>query len=530
MSLAIYRKKRDFKNTSEPSGRSEKVRKKLQFVVQQHAATHLHYDFRLELEGVLKSWAIPKGPSMNPKDKRLAMMVEDHPYDYKNFEGKIPQGNYGAGNVIVWDNGTYEYPGENDTKLSEKKLLAGLRKGHISFILYGKKLKGEYSLLKLQNKKDNSWLLVKKNDQYASDIDELKKDKSVISNKPLTIPENKSYSQSKSKAIDLIKKHTTKIPDADSTKKANLNPQAYDVMLAGIKEDPFNNPDWLFEPKYDGYRALAMINNGEIELFSRNHLSFNKLFSLIISELKKIKSTVVIDGEVVVENAHGVSQFQLLQNYQRTGKGNLKYYVFDLLHLNGIDVRGMPLIERKELLQLLVTKYPFKNIILSPYIIGNGIAQYKKAEKKSLEGIIAKEIHSPYRAGRKTGEWLKIKITNEEEAIICGITEPKGSRNHFGSLILGMYKNKKLIYIGNCGTGFTEKLLTDLYKKFKPIFIQQCPFATKPPARGTIQWLKPQLVCQVKFTEWTESGQMRHPVFLGLRIDKSATEVTQKLK
>lgn len=519
MSLSKYNQKRDFKQTREPKGKIEKSASELIFVVQKHAASHLHYDFRLEMDGVLKSWAVPKGPSMDPEVKRLAMMVEDHPYSYKDFEGTIPEGNYGAGNVIVWDNGTYT--SDEKTASDEKKLLSDLAKGHLSFILKGKKLKGEFSLVKLHGKQENAWLLIKKNDKYASEEDILEKNKSVIS--------KRSLEQLVEKSEKLTSKSEEKTTEKKTVKKKS-NPKA-DIaeflkpMLASVSEKPFDDDEWIFENKYDGYRTIAVINPQQVDLFSRNELSFNANFKPIAEELKQIDHTVVLDGEIVVENDAGRADFQLLQNYMKTGIGNLKYYVFDLLNLDGNLITELSLLERKELLKILFNKYPFSNVSYSEHTVGDGIKQFEKAVKNKTEGIIAKRADSTYTINRRSTNWLKIKTANEEEAIIIGITEPRNSRKYFGALLLGQYDGKKLQYIGKCGTGFTESTLKDLYTKLKPLFTAKSPLDEKIPIRDKIQWVNPKVVCQVKFSEWTQDQHLRHPVYLGIRIDKKAEEV-----
>lgn len=584
MSLTRYQQKRQFKSTSEPKGdvlslpkgKEKKRNGALHFVVQKHAASHLHYDFRLEMEGVLKSWAIPKGPSLNPDDKRLAMEVEDHPYDYKDFEGNIPKGNYGAGNVIVWDEGTYEpvngkerqgkqpvavlaglriasgppLGGEpvrknkeqRTKKKEEEKLLDGLHKGHISFTLHGKKLSGEYSLIKLKGRQKNSWLLIKKKDKYASKKDVLKKNKSVLSGKSLEEIEKSSSRQQqlqekkeKEKNGNIKRKNNNhpklkQRPAPTAAANSPTTPTAsstFSPMLAYITPTPFDDPNWVFEIKYDGYRAIAVIDGkGKVDLFSRNRISFNKKFEPIVDDLKKIKHAAVLDGEIVVEDETGHSHFQLLQKYQKTGNGILKYYVFDILSLEGRDLQNLTLLQRKELLKSLLKKYKFSNVFYSDHFEEKGKDFYDLAIKHKLEGVIAKKADSPYRSGRRSRDWLKIKITNEEEAIIAGITEPAGSRKHFGSLLLGQYDEGVLKYIGNCGTGFTEKVLKELYDKFKPYFTKSLSFKEKIKGFGKIQWIKPHFVCEVKFTEKTQDGILRHPVFLGLRIDKEAKDVT----
>ncbi|SHG29608.1 DNA ligase D [Flavobacterium defluvii] len=518
MSLSKYNQKRDFKQTREPQGKIGKSASELIFVVQKHAASHLHYDFRLEINGVLKSWAVPKGPSMDPEVKRLAMMVEDHPYSYKDFEGTIPEGNYGAGNVIVWDNGTYT--SDEKTESDEKKLAADLKKGRLSFILKGKKLKGEFSLVKLHGKQENAWLLIKKQDKYATDSDILEKNKSVISKRSLEELEAKAEKIISKKEEKETLKTVKKKPKAKTTKTDFIKP-----MLASTIEKPFDDEEWVFENKYDGYRTIAVINPSEVELFSRNRISFNASFKPIAEELAKIDHAVVLDGEVVVENDAGRADFQMLQNYLKTGIGNLKYYVFDLLNLDGNLITELSLLERKELLKILFNKYQFTNIFYSEHSVGNGIEQFEKARKNSGEGIIAKKANSSYTVAGRSNNWLKIKLSNEEEAIIIGITEPKNSRKYFGAILLGQYNGQELQYIGKCGTGFTESVLKELYTKLKPLFLDKSPLSKKVPLRDKIQWVKPKIVCQVKYSEWTQDKNLRHPVYLGLRIDKKASEV-----
>lgn len=518
MALEKYKQKRDFKQTAEPKGNIKKSGEELVFVVQKHAASHLHYDFRLELGGVLLSWAVPKGPSLNPDDKRLAMMVEDHPYDYKDFEGNIPEGNYGAGNVIVWDNGTYTSTDDESDDI-EKTLRAGLHKGHLSFVLKGKKLKGEFALIKIRNgKQENAWLLIKKDDKYASDADVLQKNKSVISRMTLESLEKKQARQKAPAKTEKKKPSVKEIPEKLG------KPKFIAPMLAAVADEPFDNDDWVYETKYDGYRTIAVIDDGEANLFSRNELSFNKNFKSVADALREISHNAVIDGEVVVESG-GKSDFQSLQSFQKTGKGILKYYVFDIMQLDGHDTTKLPLLERKELLRMLLSKNELDNICYSDHIQAKGIASFKKAVKGNLEGIIAKDANSPYRVGKRSGEWLKIKSIQSEEAIIIGFTEPKGARRYFGSLLLGQYDGDTLEYIGNCGSGFNEMALKELHATFQKLETTKSPIQKKVTAPAKIRWVKPQLVCQVKFTEWTQDGSLRHPVYMGLRVDKKASEV-----
>ena len=518
MSLSKYNQKRNFKSTAEPEGKAGKSKKELIFVVQKHAASHLHYDFRLELDGTLKSWAVPKGPSINPEDKRLAMMVEDHPYNYKDFEGNIPKGNYGAGNVIVWDNGIYTAKDALNEVDGSKKIKAGLLKGHIAIILKGKKLKGEFDLVQLKGKQENAWLLIKKKDRYAKAEDILKKNKSVLTNVTLETLNKKSTSKENSGKTPLPEKKIIKIKKAAFVKP----------MLADTIASAFDRKGWVFEIKYDGYRTIAVINKEKVELFSRNQLSFNTKFKSIALELKKIKHQAVLDGEVVIEDEKGRSDFQLLQNYQKTGQGILKYYVFDIMNLDGRDTLQLSLLQRKELTKMLLSKNKLVNIFYSEHIEEKGNSFFKLAVKNNYEGIMAKDGASVYRPGKRSSEWQKIKIIQQEEAIIIGITEPKGTRGYFGALLLAQYDGPILKYIGNCGTGFKDETLKELYAKFRPYFIKSSPVVQRIKLTGKVQWIKPKFIAQVKFSEITQDGFMRHPVYVGLRIDKTLKEVKAK--
>ncbi|MBV7533777.1 DNA ligase D [Chitinophaga sp. sic0106] len=578
MSLAKYRQKRTFNTTPEPTGGKSKG-KVLQFVVQKHAASHLHYDFRLEMEGVLKSWAVPKGPSMDPEVKRLAMMVEDHPFDYKDFEGIIPKGNYGAGTVIVWDEGEY-LPAEEDKKSKkspEKQLLHQLFSGKIKFILKGKKLKGEFALVKASGRGENAWLLMKLNDKYATTTDVTKKNKSVISSKTIeqvaAAPERewksnrsvkvtatntrKSTVAAPAKAVrkkaaataeaalvkspgkkttTLVKEAALKSPGKKTTapvttvgKKAPM-PKEVQPMLATLTKGPFDKPDWIYEIKWDGYRAVGYLNKSKVDILSRNQISFNAKFTTIVEALKKWNTKAVVDGEIVALNDKGDPDFQALQNFLKTGRSaHIVYYIFDLLWYDGRDLRQLPLLERKQLLERIL---PQDNPVLlySNHITGEGTAFFKAAVARGLEGIMAKAADSPYSTGRRAESWLKIKNNQQMEAIICGYTEGRKSRKYFGAVVLGRYVGKKLHYIGHTGGGFNEQLLKELYAKFQPLKTDKSPFNPVPKTNMPVTWLKPELVCMVKYAEVTQEGILRQPIFLGLREDKKgANEKNEKV-
>ena len=546
MSLTKYKQKRSFKNTPEPTGGKNRDNA-LHFVVQKHDATNLHYDFRLEMDGVLKSWAVPKGPSMDPSIKHLAMMVEDHPYDYRTFEGIIPKGNYGAGTVIVWDEGTYEPLGNvsDDKKENEKVLLKQLHAGSLKFVMHGKKLKGEFALVKTSYRGENSWLLIKHRDKYATSEDITAKDKSVVSNKTIEQIEKTSnnFWQSnrqangkpkKSQPINNEKKNrstetgettTEENADIDSllqkAKKAPF-PKSIKPMLATLTDRVFDDDDFIYEIKWDGYRAISYLQKGSVDIRSRNELSFKIKFRSIAEALKHWKINAVIDGEIIAINDEGHADFQQLQGFVKNAKAaHLVYYLFDIVWYEGKDLTSLPLIERKAILQSVLPED--QSIIrYSDHIAKEGKAFFNAALEKGLEGIIAKRADSEYAVGFRSQNWLKIKNNQQVEAIICGFTEPRNSRKYFGALILGKYFNGRLTYIGHSGSGIDQKKLKELYEKFQPLITDKCPFEKKPITNMPATWLKPKLVCEVKFSEWTEEKILRHPIFMGLREDKEA--------
>ncbi|MES2560013.1 MAG: DNA ligase D [Bacteroidota bacterium] len=520
MGLVAYKRKRNFKNTPEPKSSVARKNKSLSFVVQRHDASHLHYDFRLEMDGVLKSWAVPKGPSMKAGERRLAVMVEDHPLPYGKFYGEIPKGNYGAGTVDIWDNGTYA-PLDKTTKAeTEKVLRAQLKKGDLKFILKGKHLNGAFALVRMKDGLEKNWLLIKKKDAYAQadyDINQIAPIQQFAGKKKSEQPKNN---------VKKVKE------DNDRKEKLTLAwTHLKKPMLATLTREVPKQSKWFYEPKYDGYRAITRVNNGEVEMISRNGNSFNKQFHLLKDELQKITDDVILDGEVVIEDKDGVSNFQLLQNYSTTGEGTLKYYVFDILFVNGHSLTEIPLFQRKSLLDSFFEGYTFTNIVKSETVIGKGEQLLKKLTNKGYEGIIAKDPSGLYYSGKRIGSWLKIKSVMMQEVVICGYTQPQKSRKYFGSLILGLYMGDELHYIGNCGTGFTDVSLEQLHKQFTKLKAKKCPFNDEPVLTGTKgkpEWMKPVLVCNVKFLQWTTDGRMRNPVFMGLRDDKKATEVTRE--
>lgn len=481
-----YERKRTFDKTPEPKAKKKNSKAdELIFVIQKHFASHLHFDVRLELFGVLKSWAVPKGPPDSPKEKRLAIMVEDHPYAYKDFFGEIPKGSYGAGTVEIWDYGTYQVQGADSKKEAEKIIDAALKKGHLTFFLKGQKLHGEYAFVRLSGgQRGNEWLLIK----AAKD-------------------------------------------DNASTPLDPIDPLPLDIapMLPTLIEKPFNGKEWLFELKWDGYRALTYVHKGQVAMISRNNLSFNERFSPLVEQVKKSLAghSVVLDGEVVTLDEKGRCQFQLMQNYLRTRKGNLYYYVFDLLYLDGKDLRKLPLIDRKCLLEGMMGNLLGTNILYSDHEFTNGVNFFEKTKKYGVEGMVAKKIESPYAMGR-TREWLKVKSHLRQEMVIGGFTESIDTGRKFRSLLVGVYQGKELIFVGHVGGGFAHALHEEVYAKLKKIIVKQSPFANKFKANATPTFVKPILVCEVSFAEWTSDNSIRQPIFMGLRLDKKPKDIQRE--
>jgi bifunctional non-homologous end joining protein LigD len=438
MALEKYKQKRRASVTPEPFGGKSDDNELLHFTVQKHAASRLHYDFRLEMKGVLKSWAIPKGPSTDPDIKRLAVMVEDHPYDYRDFEGIIPKGEYGGGTVIVWDEGTYEASGlrGKTKKEQEKHLLQRLSGGDLKITLYGKKLKGDFALFRLKDSGDNTWLMKKHNDEYASKTDITLKDKSVQSGK--TIEKVKETSKNiygagnekKEKKNNVTRNNPEpKIADPDITHwleeaaKSRI-PENVDPMLATLIDEPFDDPDWLFEVKWDGYRTIVFLNKGTVQLQSRNYKSFTKKYYPLTESLEKLKVNAVLDGEIIVINKKGVSDFSALQNWNNEGDGELVLYVFDLLWYDGKNLMDLPIVQRQTILKGVLPG-DTDNIRISEVFPSNGKDLFIAAEKLDLEGIVAKKANSTYTPGKRSKSWLKIKVHKRQEVVIGGYTDRK---------------------------------------------------------------------------------------------------------
>jgi bifunctional non-homologous end joining protein LigD len=584
MPLEEYKRKRRFEETPEPPPKLEK-KTGHRFVVQKHRATRLHYDFRLEMEGVLKSWAVPKGPSLDPADKRLAMQVEDHPVSYFDFEGAIPQGNYGAGTVMVWDLGTWEplSPQTVNGKYvrgTEAEAIAMLNKGDLKIRLHGQKLKGDFALIHIRGRRPGSkgteWLLIKKHDEYVVegyDIDEY--DSSALSHRSIAQiagdadsaewTSSRPASRGKVKApwlaetlarLDKKKKEDKKAPKVKKTeaKKKEADPSgeappiegavrkpmptAVHPMLATPVDKPFDGPEWLFEIKWDGYRAVSFLHDGKVRMVSRNQNDLTGEFPELHELAKSIKAKdAVLDGEIVVLDDQGRPSFSMMQ--QRTGirKGGkrtgarrdlpVQYYVFDLLYLDGYDLRRVALEQRKQTLAQIVE--PNELVRYSEHF-PQGLALFDLAKQKGLEGILAKKRASHYEE-RRSQEWLKIKVTQTIDCVVGGYTDPEGSRQYFGAIVLGLYDKKgRLIHVGQAGSGFNQTMLKEIWEVLKALDTKSNPFYGDVEA-ANVHWVKPERVAEIKFTEWThesaEGGmKLRAPVFLGLREDKDPKECT----
>jgi bifunctional non-homologous end joining protein LigD len=525
MKLTEYLSKRKFERTPEPKPGASHGDTGLRFVIHKHAARALHYDLRLELEGVLKSWAVPKGPSLDPSLKRLAVMVEDHPLEYKDFEGVIPEKSYGAGSVIIWDRGFYHHPAAHDVHESEKRLLEGLRKGDLKFVLEGEKLRGEFALVKT-GKEGKSWLLLKKKDRTAPAGDILRENRSVVSHKTLEeMLESGAQKPFSRKKTNQIRIHETLEREDLKDVLTKTMPHNLKPMLATPIEKPFDNPDWIFEVKWDGYRAIAEIRNRSVALYSRNGISLNKKFSPVADALRTFGFDAILDGEIVVVDEEGRADFQMLQHYAE-GKGYLLYYVFDLLYFQGHDLTRMPLQKRKDFLKKILPGVP--HIRFSNHVGKEGVPFYKAIESRGLEGVIAKHARSVYEPGTRSRQWLKVKTRLTQEGVIAGFTEPGGSRKHFGALVLGIYEGNILRYIGHAGGGFSARDIEDIIGRLSPLVRDECPFQTEPETNSRVTWVKPEFVCEVGFSGWTEEGVMRQPVFLRMREDKAARDVVRE--
>lgn len=511
--LEKYRNKRHFNQTPEPTTEGSASGSGHSFVIHEHHARRLHFDLRLEMNGVLKSWAVPKGPSLDPHVKRLAVQTEDHPLEYLTFEGTIPAGNYGAGEVAVWDIGSYELV---DAQNPEE----GVSKGKLSFKLQGKRLCGEFHLVRTGQSKD-SWLLMKRPDECANAGWTME---TVLPIKP---GHRSGIAKVAKVVVDGARKQTVKVEIGEIAPF----PDRIEPMLATPVDAPFDDPRWLFEVKWDGYRSLCYVEGENIRFLSRNHLDLGKKFPDLVTARPEITAqTAVIDGEILALNQEGKPDFQLLQNAagfrpgpRRPEKPVLIFYAFDLLYCNGRDLTNQPLLHRKEVLAQLINGQG--RVRFSDHVQGKGRLLFEQVREQGMEGIIAKDGQSTYEQ-RRSKRWLKIKLAKTIDAVIGGYTGGRGSRSHFGALVLGLYDGDALQYLGNVGGGFSEEGLQQLHERLQALRTDTSPFKTAPKTEGKAQWVRPELVCEVRFTEMTVDGKLRHPIFLRMRDDKDPRTCT----
>jgi bifunctional non-homologous end joining protein LigD len=572
MGLTEYKRKRDFKKTAEPAGGKPlpgKIKGASRFVIQKHAARRLHYDFRLEMEGVLKSWALPKGLPWERAEKHLAVEVEDHPIEYEDFEGIIPEGQYGGGTVMVWDRGSYRVYGEQPVK--------SIKEGKLHLVLDGEKAKGEWTLVRIRGRDDakNQWLILKTGGD-AKPISKKREDRSVKTGRtmeqiakardaewesgreadesPTTQFKARIRAALKKKEKDEVVGHAHRLrvaklgnrsgrpkivslPDLPSAKARFIEP-----MKAKLVETPPAIGDWIYELKFDGIRLIAVKKDEKVSLLSRNQNELAERFPEIVEAVTSLPAReCVIDGEVVTLDEKGRSSFQLLQAREMEGrKSPVYFYAFDLLQLDGKSLLSLPLEARKNVLEKLCAAAG-DPIRYSGAIGGDAQRLLEEVKRRGLEGIIGKQGSSVYEPGRRGGAWIKLKCVQEQEFVIGGYTPPQGARKHFGAILVGYYENKKLVFAGKVGTGFTAKSLSMLNKKFQKEGRDDCPFVDLPSKQNgqwvqditpsmmrKMHWVKPVFVCEIKFAEWTRDKKLRAPVFLGLREDKNPTEVVRE--
>jgi bifunctional non-homologous end joining protein LigD len=591
MALTEYKRKRDFKKTAEPAGKPvpKKVKGASRFVIQKHAARRLHYDFRLEMEAVLKSWALPKGLPWKRGEKHLAVEVEDHPIEYEDFEGVIPEGQYGGGTVMVWDRGTYYVYGEQPLK--------SLREGKLHVLLDGKKAKGEWTLVRIRGRdgEKNQWLILKTGDdvkpissklddesvktgrtmkqiadardaewqsgraedqsptsQFKARIREAIKKKRVIpgeveaATQPPQAARPGFPSREKRSAVTSRDPSTPKAFGAQDDRVAKLpsaKPRFIEPMKAKLMEKPPATGGWIYELKFDGIRLIAIKNHQKVSLLSRNQNDLSARFPEIVNAIENLPAEeCVLDGEVVALDEEGRSSFQLLQALEMEGrKSPVYFYAFDILQLDGKGLVSLPLEARKNVLEKLCASAGDPRIRYSGAIGGDASQLLNEVQRRGLEGIIGKLRNSAYEPGRRSGAWIKLKCVDEQEFVIGGFTPPQGARKRFGAILVGYYKDRDLVFAGKVGTGFTTKSLATFHKKFRAEERADCPFVDLPSKQNgqwvlgitpsmmkKIHWINPKFVAEIKFAEWTRDGKLRAPVFIALREDKKPGEVVRE--
>jgi bifunctional non-homologous end joining protein LigD len=567
MGLTEYKKKRNFTVTAEPAGGKplpKLVKGACRFVIQKHDASRLHYDFRLEMEGVLKSWAVPKGLPWEKGEKHLAVEVEDHPVEYATFEGIIPQGQYGGGTVMVWDRGNYHVYGEEPLK--------ALKAGRMHLVMDGEKAKGEWSLIRTRMDGNKAQWLLLKSGTGIKPISKKRDDESVKSGRTMAqIAAQKDAEWQSNRADEAKPSLKTRIkaalkkkddrreksePKKERREKPNpagpaekalaklpkAKPRFVDPMKPRLMDEAPTGGDWSYELKFDGIRACAIKDGDKVSLISRNGNELRARYPEVADAIQGLAvDECVVDGEVVALDEEGRSSFQLLQGLEMEGrKSPIRFYVFDLLQLNGKSLLGLPLTARKEALAQ-VCGDAGDPIRYSGEIGGDAPSLLAEIRRRGLEGLIGKLRDSVYEPGRRSGAWIKLKCVNEQEFVIGGFTPPQGARQHFGALLVGYYDKKKFLFAGKVGTGFNTKSLAAMHKRLKSEKRDDCPFADLPSKQGgqwvqgitpammrRIEWVNPVFVCQVKFAEWTRDGKLRQPVFLGMREDKKPAQVVRE--
>src|SRR3954469_14430411 len=545
--LAEYRRKRDFTRTREPSGERTPAPTRpgtLRFVIQKHAASHLHFDLRLELDGVMKSWAVPKGPSLDPSVKRLAMQVEDHPIDYNTFEGTIPQGEYGGGTVMLWDRGTYSADAATSADDEESAVREGLRRGDLKITFHGDRLHGSFALVRMKFARDGSsskpqWLLIKHRDEFATEED-------VVAENMTSVDTGRTMDEiagGKSRVWRSNREprkpiKPEKVKTASRSIAARESAVALEPMYASIGSE-VPGEGWTFEPKYDGIRVLAYATSDEVRLITRNGKDKAKQFPEIVAALKKLASqarrSFVLDGEIVALIDGEPARFQELQSRMHVKESHIierhssstpaALVLFDIL-MDGDEVLlNEPWSERRARLVKRVAKRVTPQLRLTDSIEGNGEKMLDHARSQGWEGIIAKRVDARYEPGNRSRNWLKLKIEFRQEFVVGGYTEPRNSREHIGAILLGYYDKDRFIYVGHTGGGFGRESLAEMYRKIHPLERKTSPFAETPKTNEKAHWVEPKVVVEVKFSEWTADRRLRQPIFLGVRDDKDAREV-----
>jgi bifunctional non-homologous end joining protein LigD len=550
--LAEYRRKRDFSRTAEPSGDTDSAAREaragqLRFVIQKHAASHLHFDFRLELDGVMKSWAVPKGPSLDPSVKRLAMEVEDHPIEYNTFEGTIPQGEYGGGTVMLWDRGTYTADAPGDPV---EALRRGYERGDMKFILDGERLHGSWVLVRTRRGADRGkpqWLLIKHRDEFAEPGSDIVADvttsvatgrtmEEIASGKSKVWRSNRGTRDS---GLGTRPRSRSRRSPEPSSESRVPSPGVVEPMYASIGTAVPEDDGWTFEPKYDGIRMLAFATPTAVQLITRNGkdktAQFPEIAAAVLALAKRSRRSLLLDGEVVAVERGAPARFQELQQRMHVKdedaiagfaeRAPAAYMVFDLLMDGDEPLLDQPWSERRKRLELRLRNRTSPELRLGASAPGDGREMLARARADGWEGIIAKRTDSPYQPGHRSKQWLKLKVEYRQEFVVGGYTEPRNTREYIGALLLGYFDNGRFIYVGHTGGGFDRAGLEEMYRRLKPLARKTSPFEETPKTNEPAHWVKPEVVVEVKFSEWTADGKLRQPIFLGVRDDKSARDV-----